>query len=121
MKLTELLDLLAYPAGTLVRRGFEREGWGDPDALVVESPRRFMERLAGLYYGNLDYARLFIALVASILSERGFRIKPEELLSAFERDDKSFINLWLEELGIVFKGEGRAVEAVEAGRGEHDN
>ncbi|MEM1508275.1 MAG: hypothetical protein QXY49_04915 [Thermofilaceae archaeon] len=106
MRLTELLDFLAYPAGMLVRRGFEREGWGDPDTLVVESPRRFMERLAGLYDNDLDYARLFIILVACILTERGFRVPPDELLNAFERDDKNFINFWLEELKIIFKKEG---------------
>ncbi|MCD6357731.1 MAG: hypothetical protein DRJ96_09925 [Thermoprotei archaeon] len=103
MKFTELLNKLAPPVGTLIKRNFAMMGLGDPDKLVVESPRKFMEKLALLYGGSIDAARLLIFLTGGSLREKGIIISPDEFLRAFERDDREFIVEWLETLDYLLK------------------
>jgi len=97
MKFTELLDRLASPAGELIRRAFAREGLGDPDALVLESPRRFLGALVRLYEDDRA-AKLFIYLVAAALAKLGIDVSEVEWLQAFETDDAAYVKKWLEEL-----------------------
>lgn len=101
MKFTELLDKLAPLVGTVIKKNFELMRLGDPDKLVLESPKEFMVKLAQLYDGDVDVARLLIFLIGGSLRERGVRISPDEFLSAFERDDREFVADWLELLDSI--------------------
>ena len=100
MRFTDLLDWLAHPAGTVIRIAFLKEGM-DADKLVTTSPRTFMEKLAEVCQKELDYARLFVYLVASALKAKGVRVSPEEWLKAFESDDAGYVVDWLEKLESV--------------------
>jgi len=105
MKFTELLNKLAPPVGTLIKKNFALMGLGDPDELVKESPRKFMEKLAVLYRGDIEAAKLLIFLTGGSLREKGIRISPDEFLRAFEEDDKEFVAEWLNLLDSLLKKE----------------
>ena len=100
MRFTDLLDWLAHPAGTVIRIAFLKEGM-DADKLVTTSPRTFMEKLAEVCQKELDYARLFVYLVASALKAKGVMVSPDEWLQAFDRDDGRYVAEWLEKLESV--------------------
>ncbi|MCS7105015.1 MAG: hypothetical protein NZ954_05560 [Thermofilaceae archaeon] len=102
MKFTELLDRLVYPTGTLIKRGFERVGYGDPDEIILDSPSKFLEKLAELMNEEYNQARLFIYLSAKVLEDHGVYIDAERWLRAFESDDKTFISEWLDKLDSFF-------------------
>ena len=103
-----LLDRLAYPAGTLIRRSFERLGCGDVDALVEETPKVFLEKMAELLDGDRSQAANFVYAVAKILElERGVQIDAERWLEAFELNDSGYVRGWLAKLDSLL-GSGRA-------------
>jgi len=104
MKFTELLDRLAYPAGTLIKKSFERAGFGDVDAIVERSPREFTEKLTVLLDGGEREAELFVFMVAKVLEqEHGVRIDAERWLEAFRRDESSYVREWLEKLDSLLR------------------
>lgn len=98
MKFTELLDRLAYPAGTMIKMSFERAGFGSVDAIVERSPREFFEKLAELLDSERE-AELFIYIVAKVLEqEHNIQIDGERWLKAFKLNEPSYIMEWLEKL-----------------------
>ncbi len=99
MRFSELLDRIAHPAGTMVKRAFAWEGLGDCDEIVERSPREFLEKLTELLNGDDRQAKLFIYLAAEALRvERGVDIDPDEWLEAFLSDDAAYVRLWLRRL-----------------------
>jgi DNA-binding transcriptional regulator PaaX len=103
MRFSELLDRLAYPAGELIRRSFERAGFGDVDELVERSPRDFLAKLAFLLNGEQE-AKLFVYMVAKILErEHGVLIDADRWLEAFERGDAGFVRDWLGRLDSLLR------------------
>ena len=101
MRFTELLDRLAYPAGTLIRRSFERAGFGDVDEVVERSPKDFLAKLA-LLLDNEREAKLFVYMVAKILErEHGVLIDADRWLEAFELNDSGYVKDWLAKMDTL--------------------
>jgi hypothetical protein len=104
MRFTELLDRLAYPAGSLIKKSFERAGFGDVDVIVESSPKEFVDKLMVLLDGDKREAELFVYMVAKILEqEHGIQIDAEEWLEAFERNEDSYVRRWLEKLDSLLR------------------
>jgi len=103
MRFAELLDRLAYPAGTLIKRSFERAGFGDVDEVVERSPRDFLLKLALLLDDERE-AKLFVYMVAKILErEHGITIDADRWLEAFELDDSGYVRDWLAKLDSLLR------------------
>ena len=103
--MTEVLDLLAYPTGTILRINFRKFELGDPDTLAVTSPKRFLVRLSRLYDGDKRCAEALILLTAHALAERlEVYVEPEDLLEAFRNGRVERIIKWLENIGSLVGG-----------------
>ena len=104
MRFSELLDRVANPAGTLIKRSFKWAGLGDVDDIVERSPREFLDKLAELFDRDYKQAKLFVYLLAEVLEvEHGVAINAEEWLEAFEADDADYVRSWLEKMDSVLK------------------
>lgn len=104
MRFSELLDRVANPAGTLIKRSFRWAGFGDVDEIVERSPREFLDKLAELFDGDDKQAKLFVYLLAEVLEvEHGVITSGEEWLEAFETDDAAYVRSWLEKLDSLLK------------------
>ncbi|MEM1853510.1 MAG: hypothetical protein QW448_08080, partial [Thermofilaceae archaeon] len=102
MRFTELLDRLAHPTGLLIRRAFEREGFGDPDRLAVEAPRKLLDYLSKLFEDERT-AKLFLYLTGVALRNRVGVVSEEEWLHAFESNDATYVRGWMEKLDELLR------------------
>ena len=103
MRLTEVLDLLAYPTGTILRINFRKFELGDPDTLAVTSPQKFLSKLSLLYGGDEKTAEALIFLTACTLVEMGMNANPYEFLRAFKEGNVEMITSWLKSVEELIK------------------